>query len=231
MPKFIFIPADPRNPDRFTVYLQNAAPSSGRGELLGVVWQSAAAGWTADFAPEKQGIGVPGFITRQAAAECLYWYAPPVQSARSRPAGQASPGAAVDTGIDASVCTCCVNNHCECEGTLRSSARSGAEISAASHPSLIPVPGVLFSLTNMPDGYLVDMNTRGAGSGIGYLRQLDDGAYSVRLGRIEVGRATTPEAGLWTVIQLHTGSKRYARLLEGYEPTREGALGDIRVEP
>ncbi|MET8681986.1 hypothetical protein ABZW18_31520 [Streptomyces sp. NPDC004647] len=230
MPVLIFEPVDPQNPSRFMVCLKS--PDGSQGELLGMVWQSAGAGWTAEFFPENTGIGVPGFLSKQLAAEFLYWYAAPVQSARSRPSGCAHPGAATsEAGIDMSVCTCCLDNGCACEGTRRSSAHSGVDLSAASHPSLIPAPGVLFSLLKFADGYLVEMNTRGAGAGVGFLQQLEDGTFSVRLGHKEVGRADHPETGLWAVVHLHSGSKRYGRLVKGFEPIGDNPPVTSGIEP
>ncbi|AZM47856.1 hypothetical protein DMB38_20525 [Streptomyces sp. WAC 06738] len=90
------------------------------------------------------------------------------------------------------------------------------------NPELLPKHGVLISLEPINgDDFLVDLNTRGAGSGIGYLQQRDDGTYDTRLGSIHVGIATTPEAGLWAVMALHTTHKRYAPLLEGFTPSED----------
>ncbi|MGP3950834.1 hypothetical protein [Streptomyces sp. 7N604] len=225
MPAFTFEP-DPDNPTRLWVYLDtpdNPRPQpQAEREFLGTVWESTGAGWTADF-PGPDTNSVPGFTSDQLAAEFLYWFAPAVQSARSRPAGRANPHTATDNAaaLELSLCACCVTNGCPCEGTRRASTRTKVELNATLCPSLIPDPGVLYSLLKTTDGYLVDLDTRGAGSGVGYLQQRDDGTYSVREGHQEIGRAATPEAGMWAMIRHHTGSKRYARLLRGFEPTED----------
>ncbi|MET9360448.1 hypothetical protein ABZX93_06020 [Streptomyces sp. NPDC006632] len=105
--------------------------------------------------------------------------------------------------------------------------RSGTTPSYEVQPSLIPEHGVLISLAPINDGdFLVDLNTRGAGSGIGYLQQRDDGTYDTRLGSIHVGIATTPEAGMWAIIALHTTHKSYAPMLKGFTPSED----QIRIQ-
>ncbi|MFD7537450.1 hypothetical protein [Streptomyces sp. NPDC059819] len=90
------------------------------------------------------------------------------------------------------------------------------------NPELLPAHGVLISLEPINgNDFFVDLNTRGAGTGIGYLQQRDDGSYDTRLGSIHVGIAASPEAGMWAVLALHTTHKRYAPLLKGFTPSEE----------
>jgi hypothetical protein len=142
----------------------------------------------------------------------------------SRPASQAKL-APDERKIDMSVCGCCVNNGCDCEGLNRISQRFGTTQSYAVQPSLIPPHGVLVSLMPMKDSgdYLVDLNTQGAGSGIGYLQQLDDGRYDVRMGMKSIGTAPRPETGMWACLQAHTGTKRYGQLTKDFEPQQDEA--------
>jgi hypothetical protein len=232
MQHFTFEPVNPESSTRHKVYF--TSPDNAIKELLGTVWESADTGWTADFTTsDAQDIGVPGFVDKETAANFLYWYAPPIQSVRSRPHGRANPATATDTPAtsDVPVCACCIDNDCACEGTRQRASHTGAEINAATRPSLIPAHSVLFSLVKVGDGYLVDMNTRGLGTGIGYLQEIDDSTYSVRLNREKVGRATNVEAGMWAVIQLHTGTPRYARLINGFETTTQDAPSQADNQP
>ncbi|WP_030894330.1 hypothetical protein [Streptomyces sp. NRRL F-5053] len=88
------------------------------------------------------------------------------------------------------------------------------------NPELLPKHGVLISLEPINgNNFLVALDTRGAGSGIGYLQQRDDGTYDTRVGFTQVGIADTPEAGLWAVLALHTTHKRYAPMLKGFTPS------------
>ncbi|MFC9505473.1 hypothetical protein [Streptomyces sp. NPDC057002] len=92
------------------------------------------------------------------------------------------------------------------------------------NPDLIPVPGVLVSLQPLKDeGYLVDLNTRGAGTGIGYLANRDDGRVDVRLGTMSIGIADKPETGMWAVLKAYTGDKFYDKLVAGFEPHEDAA--------
>lgn len=232
MQHFTFEPMNPESSTRHRVYF--TSPDSAIKELLGTVWESAGNGWSADFTTgDAQGIGVPGFVDKETAANFLYWYAPPAQSVRSRPYGRAKSGTATDTPAtsDVPVCACCIDSDCACEGTRQRSSHTGAEISAATRPSLIPVHGVLFSLVKVGDGYLVDMNTRGMGTGIGYLQELDDSTYSVGLNREKVGRATSLEAGMRAVIQLHTRTPRYARLIKEFETITQDDPSQVDNQP
>ncbi|WNI17680.1 hypothetical protein [Actinacidiphila sp. ITFR-21] len=89
-------------------------------------------------------------------------------------------------------------------------------------PDVLPRYGVLLALVPVGDGdFLVDANTRGAGTGLGYLQRLDNGEYDVRLGAISVGRAKTPWAGLHAVAALHTTDERFVPLLKGFTPCED----------
>lgn len=203
---------------RFKVFTD--APGDDDGFLYqGIVYETADRNWVADWEGRSSNpIAMPGFATRQYAAEALYYYAPPAQSFGSRPAGKRL-GLVDEIKIDLSQCGCCVNNGCECEGLNRISQRFGVTQSYQVQPSLIPVPGALFSLMPTPDGdFLVDCNTQGSGSGIGYLQQRDDGRYDVRVGAKSIGIAPSPETGMWACLKAHTGTKLYGRLLDGFEP-------------
>ncbi|MFD9868526.1 hypothetical protein ACFXI8_27155 [Streptomyces niveus] len=217
MPKFHFQP-DNEEQTRFKVFTDT--PGDNNGLLyLGVVYETADRNWVAEWAGRSTtSIAMPGFATLQYAAEALHYYERPVQSLGSRPAGQ-HLGLVDERNIDLSVCGCCINNHCECEGTSRVSQQTGIKQSYEIQPSLIPQHGVLVSLMPMPDGdFLVDMNTRGAGSGIGYLQRRDDGRYNVRIGSRAIGIAAAPEAGMWATLRDHSGSKFYVSLTKGFEP-------------
>lgn len=80
---------------------------------------------------------------------------------------------------------------------------------------------MLLSLEPNDGDFLVDANTRGMGTRLGYLQRRDDGEYDVRLGAITVGRAKTPQAGLWAIAALHTTDKRYTPLLKGFTPCED----------
>ncbi|MFE5853160.1 hypothetical protein ACFQ61_08060 [Streptomyces sp. NPDC056500] len=99
------------------------------------------------------------------------------------------------------------------------------------NPELLPKHGVLISLVPINDGdFLVDLNTRGVGKTIGYLQRRDDDRYDVRVGHISVGSADTPETGMWACLKLHTGTKSYDRITDGfvpYEPSDEWVNGTI----
>ncbi|MFF1693067.1 hypothetical protein ACFVXC_05495 [Streptomyces sp. NPDC058257] len=85
------------------------------------------------------------------------------------------------------------------------------------NPELLPKHGVLISLVPINDGdFLVDLNTRGVGSGIGYLQQRDDGRFDVRVGHNSVGSADTPETGMWACLKLHTRTKIYDKIIKGF---------------
>ncbi|MGW0536326.1 hypothetical protein [Streptomyces sp. NPDC003032] len=87
------------------------------------------------------------------------------------------------------------------------------------NPELLPEHGVLISLEPINDGdFIVDLNTRGAGSGIGYLHQRDDGRFDVRVGHISVGTADKPETGMWACLKFHTGTKIYDAIVKGFQP-------------
>ncbi|MFJ9901193.1 hypothetical protein ACIQPR_48635 [Streptomyces sp. NPDC091280] len=170
---------------------------------------------------------MPGFKSKEDAAFALYSYAPPAQSVRSRPAGQVV-SLTDKRAIDLSECGCCTNNRCECEGANRVSARLDIRQSYEIQPSLIPEPGVLVSLMPLPDGdFLVDMNTWGAGSGIGYLQRRDDGRYDVRVGHKSIGTALKPETGMWACFKAYTVTEDYDRFVQGFEPDQdeETAIG------
>ncbi|UXX93943.1 hypothetical protein N7U49_21275 [Streptomyces sp. AD2-2] len=214
-PKFQY---QPENEDgtRFKIYTD--APGDTEGLLYqGIVFETADRNWVADWTGRNSNpIAMPGFATKEYAADALYWFTPPTQSFGSRPAGQ-SLGAVDELKIDLSVCGCCINNDCDCEGYNRVSQRFATKQTYEVQPSLIPTPGVLISLLPMPDGdYLVDCNTHGAGSGIGYLQKRDDGRYDVRMGHRSVGSADSPETGMWACFKLHTGTKIYGKFVEGF---------------
>lgn len=218
--KFHFHPED-KSETRFSVHTK--APSDSEGPLyLGIVYQTVDSTWVADWTGRSaHPIAVPGFATKEHAADALYWFAAPVQSLGSRPVGQVVPLTDERT-IDLSECACCITNHCECEGTNRVSQRFGIPQSYEIQPSLIPEHAALVSLLPMAGGdFLVDLNTRGAGTGIGYLQRRDDARYAVRVGSKEIGIASTPEAGMWATLQDHTGSKTYARLIKGFAPHKK----------
>ncbi|ANZ13343.1 hypothetical protein O1L44_30245 [Streptomyces noursei] len=85
------------------------------------------------------------------------------------------------------------------------------------NPELLPKHGVLISLMPINGGdFLVDCNTRGAGSGIGYLQQRDDGRFDVREGPTSIGIAEKPETGMWACLGAWTGGKFFARLVKGF---------------
>ncbi|MEW1922199.1 hypothetical protein [Streptomyces sp. NPDC088360] len=87
------------------------------------------------------------------------------------------------------------------------------------NPELLPKHGVLVSLVPINDGdFLVDLNTRGVGSGIGYLQQRADGRYDVRVGPRSVGTADEPETGMWACLKQHTGTKIYDKIIKGFNP-------------
>ncbi|MEU0214046.1 hypothetical protein ABZ281_02615 [Streptomyces sp. NPDC006265] len=214
-PKFKYQP-DNEEETRFKVYTD--APGDDDGFLYqGIVYETADGGWVADWTGRSSNpIAMPGFKTQEYAASALYWFAPPAQSFGSRPAGK---GAVDERQIDMSECGCCVKNGCDCEGLNRISERFGTKQTYEVSPSLIPAPGVLVCLMPMPDGdFLVDCNTWGSGSGIGYLQQRDDGRYTVRVGRKSIGIAPKPETGMWACLQAHTGTKFYSKLVKGFEP-------------
>ncbi|MFH9731804.1 hypothetical protein [Streptomyces sp. NPDC017260] len=237
-PKFHYQPDDVEG-TRFKVYTD--APGDDAGFLFqGIVYETADGGWAADWTGRSSNsIAMPGFKTAEYAAMTLYWYQPPVQSFGTRPAGRSGPYeryiqpsrpasramlAPDERKIDLSQCGCCVNNGCECEGLNRISQRFGTSQSYQVQPSLIPEYGVMISLMPMKDeGFLVDLNTRGASNGIGYLHKRDDGRYDVRAGHKSVGIAAKPETGMWACLQAHTGTRIYGRLIEGFEPHQETA--------
>ncbi|MFF7415669.1 hypothetical protein [Streptomyces lydicus] len=217
-PSFTFCPTNPADDERtrFEVY---AGEPEVDGAYLGIVYQTADGSWVADWSRRNDApaIAAPGFASKAHAASVLYWFAPPAQSTRSRPAGHLVP-VPQELEVDLSQCGCCLASGCECEGTNRTSLRFGTTQSYQVHPSLLPAPGGLVSLLPMRGGaFLVDLNTRGCGSGIGYLRQLDDGRYELRLGGKPVGRASSPEVGMWMCLKLHTNTKIYDRLTEAFE--------------
>jgi hypothetical protein len=206
---------------RFKVYTD--APGDGDGFLYqGIVYETADRNWVADWTGRGiEAVAVPGFATKEYAASALYWFTPPAQSFGSRPAGK-HLGVFDELNIDKSVCGCCINNDCDCEGYNRVSERFGTTQSYEVQPSLIPPYGVLVSLMPMPDGdFLVDSNTRGASSGIGYLQKRDDGRFTVRIGHKTIGVAQKPETGMWACLQAHTSRKSYSRLVEGFEPIQQ----------
>ncbi|PNE43391.1 hypothetical protein [Streptomyces noursei] len=88
------------------------------------------------------------------------------------------------------------------------------------NPDLLPKSGVLVSLMPMKDSgdFLVNLDTRGAGTGIGYLQQRDDGRFDVRVGHKSIGIAPKPETGMWACFKDHTSTKFYERLVEGFMP-------------
>ncbi|MEU7156001.1 hypothetical protein AB0A98_06090 [Streptomyces chrestomyceticus] len=172
-PKFIYHPTTPPDvePTRFDVFVDNAPDVD--DAYLGKVYQTADGNWVADWSKRNDApsIAMPGFATKECAASALYWYAPPTQSVRSRPIGQRVP-VSDERAIDLSQCGCCVNNGCECEGMNRISQRLGTTQTYQVQPSLIPEPGVLIDAMPLDNGdFLVDLNTRGAGAGIGAARR------------------------------------------------------------
>lgn len=228
-PKFIYHPTTPpdQEPTRFQVYTETAPDID--DAYLGMVYQTADGQWVADWSKRNDAPAnaMPGFGSKEYAASALYWFAPPAQSARSRPAGQVV-SLTDERKIDLSVCGCCVDNGCACEGSNRVSQRFGIKQSYEIMPSLIPEHGVLVSLMPMGDSgdFLVDMNTWGAGSGIGYLQRRDDGRFDVRVGHKSIGIAPKPETGMWACLQAHTGTKRYSRLVDGFEPHEDIPTSD-----
>ncbi|NUR01548.1 MAG: hypothetical protein HOY79_34970 [Streptomyces sp.] len=72
----------------------------------------------------------------------------------------------------------------------------------------------------------MDVKTCGAGSGIGYLQQRDDGRYDVRAGAKSIGIASTPETGMWACFQTHTGTKFYGQLMKDFEPHEDAPTND-----
>ncbi|MGW1180216.1 hypothetical protein [Streptomyces drozdowiczii] len=85
------------------------------------------------------------------------------------------------------------------------------------NPELLPKHGALISLVPINDGdFLVDLDTRGVGSGIGYLQQRDNGRYDVRVGHSSVGTADSPETGMWACLKFHTGTKTYDKIIKGF---------------
>ncbi|MFV0135564.1 hypothetical protein ACLGIH_20470 [Streptomyces sp. HMX87] len=222
-PRFIYHPTTPPGdePTRFQVYVDPVGSALEVDDTyLGTVYLTSGGGWVADWSKLNgaPALAMPGFQSKEDAASALYWFAPPAQSARSRPAGRAL-SMSDERKIDLSQCGCCVNNDCECEGLNRISQRFGVTQTYQVQPSLIPAPGALFSLLPMKDSgdFLVDLNTWGAGSGIGYLQQRDDGRFDVRVGAKSLGIAPSPETGMWACLQAHTGTKLYGRLLDGFE--------------
>lgn len=214
----------PENEDetQFKVHI-DAPGDSDEFLYLGIVFETADRNWVADWTGRSSNpIAVPGFATKVYAAGALYWLAAPVQSFGSRPAGVDVP-AVDERNIDLSQCGCCVNNGCDCEGLNRISQLFGTKQAYDVQPSLIPAPGVLVSLLPMKDSgdFLVDCNTHGSGSGIGYLQQRDDDRYDVRVGCKSLGIAERPETGMWVCLQGHTGTKFYSKLTEGFEPHEE----------
>ncbi|MEV8601865.1 hypothetical protein AB0465_18525 [Streptomyces griseoviridis] len=212
---------------RFKVYTD--APGDDEGFLYqGIVYQTADRNWVADWTGRSiESIALPGFATKEYAASTLYYYTPPAQSFGSRPAGQRL-GAVDELAIDKSVCGCCINNGCDCEGSNRVSERFGVTQSYEVQPSLIPRHGVLVSLMPMKGSgdFLVDFNTWGCGSGIGYLQQRDDGRYDVRVGHKSIGISPKPETGMWACLQAHTGTKFYSRFVKGFEPHEDAPTSD-----
>ncbi|MFK0154099.1 hypothetical protein ACIQVK_18760 [Streptomyces sp. NPDC090493] len=219
-PKFRYQP-DNEEKSRFKVFTE--APGDDDGCLYqGIVYQTADRNWVADWTGRStNSVAIPGFATQQYAAEALYCYAPPAQSLGSRPAGK-HLGLVDELTIDLSECGCCIHNGCDCEGTNRVSQRFGIKQSYEILPSLIPEHGVLVSLMQLRDGdFLVDMNTWGAGSGIGYLQRRDDGRYDVRMGHKSLGIAQKPETGMWACFKAHTATKTYDRFVQGFEPHQD----------
>ncbi|MFD4949558.1 hypothetical protein ACFWNT_45530 [Streptomyces sp. NPDC058409] len=219
-PKFVYHPTTPPDvePTSFRVYTDGAPEVD--DAYLGTVYQTADKGWVADWSKRNDApaIAMPGFQSQLYAAQALYWFAPPAQSVRSRPIGQSAP-VSDERIIDLSGCGCCVSNDCDCEGLNRISRRFGTPQTYAVQPSLIPVHGVLVSLLPLGDGdFLVDFNTRGVGTGIGYLLYRDDGCFNVRIGSKEIGVAATQDSGMWAVFKHHTGANSYERLTQGFEP-------------
>ncbi|MFB7917040.1 hypothetical protein [Streptomyces sp. NPDC056061] len=227
-PEFIYHPTTPpgEEPTRFQVYSKRSADID--DAYLGTVYLTAGGEWVADWSTRNgaPNIAMPGFGSKASAAEALYWFAPPAQSLRSRPAGK-QLGGVDERPVDMSRCGCCVNNDCECEGLNRISQRVGTAQSYEICPSLIPETGVLVSLMPFRDSsdFLVDFNTRGIGTGIGYLQHRDDGRYDVRVGQKSIGTAATPEVGMWACFQAHTATKSFAQLLEHFEPHQEEPAG------
>ncbi|MFE7114930.1 hypothetical protein ACFU99_05830 [Streptomyces sp. NPDC057654] len=219
-PQFRYQPVNAEE-TRFKVY--SDAPGDSDGILYyGIVYQTADNRWVADWTGRSSNpTAVPGFATKEYAADALYWFATPVQSFVSRPAGRGT--LAVDERpIDLPLCGCCVNNYCECEGLNRIAQYSSTPQSYNVQPSLVPEFGALFSLLPMADGdFLVNFDTRGAGSGIGYLRQCDDGRYDVQVGTTSIGIAERPETGMWACLQAHTSTQRYSGLTRGFVPHEE----------
>ncbi|WP_030660794.1 hypothetical protein [Streptomyces rimosus] len=216
-PEFIFIRFD-RSSSRFHVWAR--APHYTSDQYLGSVYESEGSDWVADW--RKSGAAsatdMPGFASKEHAASALYRYAPPTQSVRSRPIGRRVP-VSDERAIDMSQCGCCVTNGCECEGMNRISQRFGTTQTYQVQPSLIPETGVLIDAMPLDNGdFLVDLNTRGTGAGIGYLQKRDDGRYDARVGNQTIGIAPSPEIGMWACLQEHTNTKHYGRRLEGFEP-------------
>lgn len=212
--QFLFDPIDPEKSSMERVYLK--AADGARGELLGAVSETASSGWIADHNPGGgHRASAHGFQTKELAADFLYRFEPPVQSRRSRPFGQANPFA-VAPGADTSLCGCCVDASCACEGTRRVNGRPFDQVIMSVIPSLIPAPGVLFSLVARKDGFIVDMNTQGAGVGIGFLKRRADDRYELSIGPKKLGTCQRPETGMWACLKAHTVTRSYARYIGGF---------------
>ncbi|WP_274032632.1 hypothetical protein [Streptomyces sp. MMBL 11-1] len=222
-PTFTFHPTTPpdEKPTNFQVYADKVPDVD--DAYLGIVYLTAGGEWVADWHKRNgaPSIAMPGFGSKQSAAEALWWYAPPSQSVRSRPIGQTTPVSDERT-IDLSACGCCITNGCDCEGLNRNSQRFKTEQTYQIHPSLIPAPGVLISLMPMDNGdFLVDLNTRGMGTGIGYLQRQENGRYDVLMGQKSLGTVEAPEVGMWAVLQAHTTTRSYSRLVESLVDSKE----------
>ncbi|WP_405775906.1 hypothetical protein [Streptomyces sp. NBC_01538] len=188
------------NQDGTRSTVHEGAPGAAREtwRYLGIVYETAGAGWVADWGTRGH-VAMPGFKDSDDAAGALYWFAPPAQSFGSRPAGRTAS---------------------------RMDEQPDTEESYRVRPSLIPHPGVLVSLMPMRGGgdFLVDCNTWGVGSGIGYLERHEDGQFDVRIDDKVIGETESPEAGMWAVLKDFTGSGSYERLLADFTPSGKGNL-------
>jgi hypothetical protein len=214
-PQFYYEPT--AKEDHFQVLIDGTETDT--RQHLGFTYETSGSGWVADWTGRNgEPIAMPGFMNQLAAAEALYWFATPVQAFTSRPAG-AQVATIDELKADGSACGCCLRNGCGCEGTDRVLQRYSVASSVELSPSLLPQHGVLISLMPFGNGdFMVDLNTRGFGRGIGYLQQRDDGGYDVLREHLIAGSVSDPWTGLWEVIQHHTGTANYRQLLAGFQP-------------
>ncbi|NIY68106.1 hypothetical protein [Streptomyces malaysiensis] len=116
------------------------------------------------------------------------------------------------------------------EQSGRSKSR-GMHIPRSLNPEVLPEPGALISLMQCDNGdCLVDVNTRGAGFSIGYLRKLDNDQYEVRHGKKIVGTANSPETGMWAALRAYTNDEVYAKIVAGFEPDEQPKTVEDQAE-